>query len=663
MEGQTNQNGSFCGAFGAQQGPPNSYVDRLASLGNRLSPAESRSSQHMLAPHDGSIGHMSTPCNRVLTSRGWDHGESSSTGNNVQEKILDDDSKMRLAWYSFSGTSSVADISPEDGPPVPSSAINPGYVGNQVTDTSHLLTFRPNHRHLRENSNSPSGLVGGRPRILYESGRVGAEETLVCYDSSSNLDSSSFISSPSIENNDAPAPSLGTWGSSCKRKALEGSSRHFHPGGCSNSNQPKESVVQHPVPGRGTASRNLITSTSSFNTDRLEQLNSSRGVGTGSVCSGRFTSSSVQGITQSPVRNFASRSRPRLGEPIPFHAPRGPSVGHSTLNASQTQSEHISNLNALELMSPMALPLNLNNALNEPFVNVNESGHTHHHPWNESLSSRHGSLSGSLLLPRERGYRAREEENLRSSVSNMPEYLAIGPASDAINIFRNHIDGSFTPGTSASSRSYSGGQLPSATRLAHGNQTLQNPQRSIESAHRIPFPSIESVSGNQRSLVAPLPQASASSGERARLSQARHQSDRRQSSFLRDARGGTTNGRNVLAAVEGRHRLIRQVLHMSSMRRGVSLGDEELLALQEQIGNVSTGLSEKKIRDSLKKRKHGVVKASQVMEPCCICQEDYVAGDDIGILDCQHEFHTSCIKQWLILKNICPICKNTALGT
>lgn len=46
-----------------------------------------------------------------------------------------------------------------------------------------------------------------------------------------------------------------------------------------------------------------------------------------------------------------------------------------------------------------------------------------------------------------------------------------------------------------------------------------------------------------------------------------------------------------------------------------------------------------------------------------IDQEDYVGGDDIGILDCGHEFHTSCIKQWLILKNICPICKNTALET
>ncbi|KAG6432951.1 hypothetical protein SASPL_104547 [Salvia splendens] len=498
MEGQTNQNDSFCGIFDSQQGPPNSYVDCLASLGNRLSPAESRSSQHMLAPHDGSIGHTSTPCNRAPTNRGWDRGESSSTGNQVQEQMLDDDSKMRFAWYSSSGTSSVAHISPEDGPPVPSTSINPGYVGNQVTDTSHPLTFRPNHMYLRENSNRPSGLVEGRPHILYESGRVGAEET-----SSSNLGTSLFSSSPSIEYNDAPAPSLGTWGSSCKRKAL------------------KVFKESHKV--------------------RSETLLHGQDLGLGS----RFHFMQLEALLLN-IRLYMHHKHSR--------------------NISQT-------LMLLELMSPMTLPLNLSNALTEPFVNVNEAGHTHNRSWNDSLSSRHGSSSASLLPPRERGYQVREEENLRSSVSNIPEYLAIGPASDAINIFRNHIDGSFTPGTSASSRNYSGGKFPSAT-------------------------CIESVSGDQRSLVAPLHQASASSGERERLSHARHQSDRRQSSFLRDARGGNTIGRNFLAAVEGRHRL-----------------------------------------------------------------EDYVAGGEIGILDCRHEFHTSCIKQWLILKKICPICKNTALGT
>ena len=34
--------------------------------------------------------------------------------------------------------------------------------------------------------------------------------------------------------------------------------------------------------------------------------------------------------------------------------------------------------------------------------------------------------------------------------------------------------------------------------------------------------------------------------------------------------------------------------------------------------------------------------------------------DEVGRLDCGHGYHTSCIKQWLLLKNLCPICKASA---
>ena len=44
-----------------------------------------------------------------------------------------------------------------------------------------------------------------------------------------------------------------------------------------------------------------------------------------------------------------------------------------------------------------------------------------------------------------------------------------------------------------------------------------------------------------------------------------------------------------------------------------------------------------------------------------LIQEDYVDGDDLGILDCKHEFHMSCIEKWLLLKNRCPICNRKAM--
>ncbi|KAG8641224.1 hypothetical protein MANES_13G122800v8 [Manihot esculenta] len=90
---------------------------------------------------------------------------------------------------------------------------------------------------------------------------------------------------------------------------------------------------------------------------------------------------------------------------------------------------------------------------------------------------------------------------------------------------------------------------------------------------------------------------------------------------------------------------------------------EELLALGERIGNVSTGLSEDVFQAHIKRKMYeaAVVESPLEEEPCCICQEDYVHGEDLGKLDCDHEFHFNCIKQWLVQKNNCPICKKTGL--
>ncbi|RDX63524.1 E3 ubiquitin-protein ligase MBR2, partial [Mucuna pruriens] len=50
-------------------------------------------------------------------------------------------------------------------------------------------------------------------------------------------------------------------------------------------------------------------------------------------------------------------------------------------------------------------------------------------------------------------------------------------------------------------------------------------------------------------------------------------------------------------------------------------------------------------------------------EKCVICLEKYEDGDEIGKLDlCVHKFHVQCIKQWLVSRNTCPICKRIALA-
>ncbi|XP_030541290.1 uncharacterized protein LOC115748804 isoform X2 [Rhodamnia argentea] len=90
---------------------------------------------------------------------------------------------------------------------------------------------------------------------------------------------------------------------------------------------------------------------------------------------------------------------------------------------------------------------------------------------------------------------------------------------------------------------------------------------------------------------------------------------------------------------------------------------EDLLALEERMGNVSTALTEEALVTCIKKELyHPAASASGQSDDvkCSICQEEYVAGDEVGRLACEHVYHVSCIQQWLRLKNWCAICKGSA---
>ncbi|XP_010422822.1 PREDICTED: probable E3 ubiquitin-protein ligase RHG1A [Camelina sativa] len=94
---------------------------------------------------------------------------------------------------------------------------------------------------------------------------------------------------------------------------------------------------------------------------------------------------------------------------------------------------------------------------------------------------------------------------------------------------------------------------------------------------------------------------------------------------------------------------------------------EELLALGDKMGTVSTALSEEALSRSLKQSIYqgtdetgaiSLVKDDDIK--CSICQEEYVDGDEVGTMPCQHMYHVSCVQQWLRMKNWCPICKTSA---
>ncbi|KAL6985086.1 hypothetical protein U1Q18_018464 [Sarracenia purpurea var. burkii] len=93
---------------------------------------------------------------------------------------------------------------------------------------------------------------------------------------------------------------------------------------------------------------------------------------------------------------------------------------------------------------------------------------------------------------------------------------------------------------------------------------------------------------------------------------------------------------------------------------------EELLALEEKMGTVSTALSEEALSKCLERTTYqppeGAMECSgnDNEGKCSICQEEYIIGDEVGRLECKHGYHTVCIHEWLRLKNWCPICKASA---
>ncbi|TVU07765.1 hypothetical protein EJB05_41134 [Eragrostis curvula] len=95
---------------------------------------------------------------------------------------------------------------------------------------------------------------------------------------------------------------------------------------------------------------------------------------------------------------------------------------------------------------------------------------------------------------------------------------------------------------------------------------------------------------------------------------------------------------------------------------------EELLALEEEIGSVSTALSEEQFAKSVNRSVYKVINSERELNKvavddvkCSICQEEYIEGEEIGRMQCDHQYHVCCIHEWLRQKNWCPICKASAI--
>ncbi|ESR36226.1 hypothetical protein CICLE_v10027894mg [Citrus x clementina] len=551
---------------------------------------------------------------------------------------------------------------------------------------------------------------------LRNSGGLETEQAYLASASSDKVGTSSGSSGFMLEENNGEAGSpLGGWGLSCKRKALEGTSAPS----CSAGSSSRFPQAESGVSARYEASSSLSLSPPLQNYPSVcppEQSNPRFGVAMRIVEDG--FPSGISGNTENRLRSFGRRGDPRhQQESVPYNLSSIGGSGHSNIAPPHPPPISLPFSDALELRAAAAVAANTNASQNQAHSAPVSSFSRNAHPfrWDGASSSRAGNLSSSFISG-ERGATLREERNTRSIQRNNAEHPMLVPSAEMRNMVQDPTSwslatGSSSGGVSSTARigsSSSTHPSPASAWVPHHNISIHSQQRLLEYSPWSLFPSVNSDSGVRTGHFPPLSSGPSSSSQEPVMpsssnSQVHHQTQRR-SSFLMERQGdnvlGLPRSLQVLAAdIEGRHRLISEIRQvLNAMRRGENLrvedymlfepfiyhglaemhdrhrdmrldvdnmSYEELLALEERIGDVSTGLNEETIMNIMKQKRYTSleIEIPSDQEPCCICQEEYTDGDNLGILDCGHDFHTNCIKQWLMQKNLCPICKTTGLPT
>ncbi|KAK4724336.1 hypothetical protein R3W88_027115 [Solanum pinnatisectum] len=653
----------------------NTSMDVTAPWDSFRNPVENRLSNPMLSPSGRNPSYVNGVNYNAQRFSGWDQGESSSTAN-LHDRTRGSDLKIGQGWTSSSND----------------------YV---------MINPRPEHRFEPSNVFSTSGYGGnhviGRPPSVSSSLTLDHSPVNANLSGGYNTDDGHLVmrtSVPPLHKSDrAEAVHPPAFGASDDSGAFTG--------GSSSSNAGPENTVQHNYPSSNNASSSLnilFRSANMQNVGYLENTYPRNGVGTSMSASDVFPPLSAGGIAESSARNFGAIAN-LVNQDLTTSGllPIGTTVGHSSVGPAHVPPGSASITSSLDSRQPFSLPMNSGNLGSQSHMMQvpGFSGGFHSLPWDASPSSRRGSSS---MISGDRGASLGDEANF-STVRNNGESHPFVPVPETRNMVLDPTNWSLATANATSSRNIPSSAVGAGSRARNSPTAWANQNSAITSYDGLPefapsvlFPSGEPESGSQRGHSSLLPSAASSSEEPVMSSQYSSRGNRQphlRSSLMVDPGDDVDGWRALAADVEGRHRLIRQVLN--AMRRvenlrsedymlvdpfinGVAefhdrhramrldvdnMSYEELLALEERIGNVNTGLSEETISVNMKQRKHGSVRgqSSSNLEPCCICREEYTAGDIMGMLNCGHEFHTNCIKQWLVLKNTCPICKMTALET
>lgn len=708
MQGQRSIIGSLPETLDFDHGSTsgNAIIDQQICLSNMRNPAENRLTEFMLSPSRMNNPYANSIDQERQNLSGWSLGEPSSSGQ--QNQAGHDDRKLEHGWSSSASSSAGAGPRLEERRYEPTNILSLNRVN--VNPQFERIS---NSDAIPQNINLNAGFVGhggDNCQVMDASAiykPIGAESER----NSPASGPDNFLRPGNggylVEQNDGrPGCSLDGRRQSCKRKAVEGNIGQSSVAGSSSFYQRSESNPWPGVPNRYDAGSSLSISAPS------EQVNPRLGLAVRGLACDAIPESAVAERAESSHRNFRLRinsSNPESSPPSLFST--GSTVRRSSLSSSHRSSRPLPIDHSLDFRSSSAM--DSITPQNQPVIPAPAlPQNVQSFRWNESSSSRTGTSSSSISLD------DREEPNARNMTRHIWEHPIFAPATELRTSVRNPANRSLTSGqvsgpgnvgsTSRTGASPGIHPLSAPTWGPHTNPPSRNSRRLAEYARRSLFSSSAAAAdtGGQSSTHSPFHSGASSSEDTVPSSgagnQGLHRPHPRSASWLERQGDGVLGIPYPLRALssEGRSRLvvseqIRNVLDL--MRRGESLrfedvmildqsvlfgaadmydrhrdmrldvdnmSYEELLALEERIGNVSTGLSEETIVNNLKQQKYSVAVGAKVeAEPCCICQEEYNDGEDLGTLDCGHDFHAECVKQWLMHKNWCPICKTTGLAT
>ncbi|VFQ78298.1 unnamed protein product [Cuscuta campestris] len=505
-----------------------------------------------------------------------------------------------------------------------------------------------------------------------------------------NEGTSSYDSGSFLRNRYDPDSFPNTWCFACKRKALDGSSKKSFACGSLSSNPQAENAANQNAPCFPLSSFSLFMPS---NAGVSEQANSRNSSGSRLVACNEFQPSSAHRTAESSTRNFdiienfgfqLLPERTALGPPgisTPYV-----SQGHfsSSPNLWDSLSLSMNSINPTNQYPPMASTTNspmvhdetgfggsfTNNGANSRYLRANETRNSAQVNWTPDIASssrNHPSCFGigpqyhtHTLFPSTRDTNQNQAStSSHQRLSEMPWNISAHAASEpgGSRIGRG-VGNNFQwqPWATTSEDSFRPSHWLSTSR--EDPVTSSQPHRRGNHQQYFWPPITTEVAGDNRggtwrALGSDFEGRYTMELEMLQVLEAM----RRPNDFPTEVHPMFNMFMNEVAEMHDRHRDMR--LDVDNMTY------EELLALEEHIGNVNTGLSEATILRGMKRRKYYCFfeGLSSDLEPCSICQEEYINADDIGTLKCGHDFHTNCIKQWLMLKNLCPICKMTGLDT